>query len=446
MKVLVVDDEEGVRESIRRVLELEGMEVAAAENGLSGQRRLQEDPFAAALIDLRMPGMDGLALLRWVREQGLRVPVIMISAYGEIQDAVEAMKTGARDYLIKPFSMEELLIRLRKVIEDQVLRDTVEAGRQADRPGPDLIGRSPAVAAVRELIRRVAATRSTVLLSGESGTGKEIAARLIHAQSAVGAGPFVAVNVGGLPVTLIESELFGYERGAFTGAAARKVGMFELASSGTLFLDEIGEMPPSVQVKLLRVLQDRRIRRLGGTQSIPVDARIVSATNRDPEAAVREGGFREDLFYRLNVVRIPIPPLRERLEDVPLLVGHFIEKFNRRMGAGVRGISLEALKKLQAYAYPGNVRELENVIERAFIFAASPTIEAADGQPALPGKEERPLPVADRPAGLKEIERQSIVAALHRWEGNRTHAAQELGISRRSMLYKIKEYGIDIPG
>jgi two-component system response regulator AtoC len=445
MKILVVDDEQNIRDSIKRCLELEGMEVVCAENGLSGQRLLQQEPFSAGVFDLKMPGMDGLELLRWVREKGLRVPVIMISAYGDINDAVEAMKSGAQDYIIKPFSSEELLIRLKKVVEDQTLRDHVELGRRSDTLDQELVGCSPAVVDIRRIIGRIAATPSTVLITGESGCGKEIVARSIHSHSSVGDGPFVAVNVGSLPENLIESELFGYERGAFTGAVSRKIGMFELASSGTLFLDEIGETPPPLQVKLLRVLQEKRIRRLGGTQSIPTDARIISATNKDPEKLVREGRFREDLFYRLNVVRIEVPPLRERLEDIPLLVGRFIERLNRQMGKTVRSISAEACKRLQSYSFPGNVRELENIVERAFIFVDSDTIEAADLQIRdLQTKEDASI-IAVKASTMKEMEKRSIIEALHRWEGNRTKAAEELGISRRSIINKIKEYGIDIP-
>ncbi len=431
MRILVVDDEEAVRDSLARALELEGYEVSTAADGLAGEKALRELALAAALLDLRMPGLDGLELLRRIRGVGLRLPVLMISAHGEVPDAVEAMKQGAQDYLVKPFGAEELSLRLRRAIEDQNLRNIVEAGRQAGEL--DLVGESPPMRKILAQIGKLAATPSTVLITGESGSGKEAVARLVHALSGA-SGPFVAVNVGGLPESLVESELFGYERGAFTGAEARKPGTFELAGGGTLFLDEIGEMPRSVQVKLLRVLQEKKLRRLGGTQTVPVDARIISATRRDLAGAVQAGEFREDLYYRLNVVRLAVPPLRERGPDIPLLAGHLLEKVGRRMGRRIEGISPEALRKLQTYAFPGNVRELENLLERACILAGTGTIEAADLD--LGGPRE-----GGRPATLQAIERRAILEALQRWEGNRTRAAQELGISRRSLLYKLKAYG-----
>jgi two-component system response regulator AtoC len=433
MRILVVDDEQAVRDSLARALELEGFQVSTAADGLAAEKALQGEVLAAALLDLRMPGLDGLELLRRIRLQGLRLPVLMISAHGEIADAVAAMKEGAQDYLVKPFGAEELLLRLRRAIEDQSLRNIVEAGRQAGEQ--DLVGESPAMRQIMARIQKLAATPSTVLITGESGSGKEVVARLIHARSGA-VGPFVAVNLGGLPEGLIESELFGYERGAFTGADARKPGTFELAGGGTLFLDEIGEMPRSVQVKLLRVLQDKRLRRLGGTQDLPVDARIISATHRDLAQAVRAGDFREDLYYRLNVVHVAVPPLRERPEDIPLLAGRLLEKLGRRLGRRIEGISPEALRELQGYFFPGNVRELENLLERACILSGAGTIEAADldlGRGAAGGE----------PATLQEIERRSIMSCLQRWEGNRTRAARELGISRRSLQYKLKGYGVE---
>ncbi len=436
MRVLVVDDEEAVRDSLARALELEGFEVSTAADGLAGEKALQQQALAAVLLDLRMPGLDGLELLRRIRRLGLRLPVLMISAHGEVQDAVEAMKEGAQDYLVKPFGAEELSLRLHRAIEDQNLRNVVEAGRQAGEQ--DLVGDGPAMRQVLAQLAKLAATPSTILITGESGSGKEAVARLIHARSGV-SGPFVAVNVGGLPESLVESELFGYERGAFTGAEARKPGTFELACGGTLFLDEIGEMPLGAQVKLLRVLQEKKLRRLGGTQTVPVDARIISATRRDLARAVQAGEFREDLYYRLNVVHIAVPPLRERAEDIPLLVGRLLERLGRRMGRRIAGISPEALRRLQAYPFPGNVRELENLLERACILAGTGTIEAADldlGRVRDGGQ----------PSTLQAIERRSILAALQRWEGNRTRAARELGISRRSLQYKLKEYGQEQAG
>jgi two-component system response regulator AtoC len=442
VKVLVADDEKNIRDSIARYLRLEDIESVCVENGLAAKRLLQEQVFAAGIIDLRMPAMDGLQLLRWIRDEGPRLPVIMISAYGEVQDAVDAMKLGAQDYVVKPFDPEELVVRLKKIIEAQSLRDRVELDARDETAAGAVLGSSPVMRELERTVDRVADTPATVLITGESGTGKEVVARAIHARSARKVGPFVAVNVAGIPDTLLESELFGFERGAFTGAERRKNGLFEVASSGTMFLDEIGEMPLHLQVKLLRVLQDRRIQRLGGTQTIPVDARIIAATNRNLEELVRNGAFREDLYYRLNVIRLDIPPLRERLGDLPLLAGELIRKLNRKLGTSIRSIEPEALSRLGRYSFPGNVRELENLLERAIIFAEGDTLREADlavnggGRP-YPGRQAAP-------ASLESIERQAIVEALHRWEGNRTRAAGELGISRRTLLNKIKQYGLDL--
>ena len=435
MKVLVVDDEKNIRESVERYLRLEGLETAGAENGLSAQRLLSEQAFAAAIVDLRMPGLDGLGLLAWLKEQGLRVPVIMISAYGEIRDAVEAMKLGARDYVVKPFDPEELVVRLKRVLESRRLEAEVELAAAPE--GLEVLGDSPAMREIRAMVEKVAGTPSTVLITGESGTGKEVIARLIHSLSGRADGPFVPVNVGGIPETLLESELFGYEKGAFTGADRRKPGMFELASTGTLFLDEIGDMPLPLQVKLLRVLADRRVQRLGGTLSIPVDARVISATNRDLDALVAAGRFREDLFYRLNVIRLSVPPLRERSGDLAPLVGRLIRRLNARLGKSVRGVDAQALEALRGYAFPGNVRELENLLERAMIFADSDTLGLSDT--SLPAGAARAATAA---RSLDSLEREAIVNALRRWEGSRTRTAAELGISRRTLLNKIKEYGI----
>ena len=439
MRVLVVDDEKNIRESIRRYLDTENIESVAAENGLSAKRLLQEQVFSAGIVDLRMPGMDGLELLRWVREEGPRLPVIMISAYGEVQDAVEAMKLGAQDYVVKPFDPEELIVRLKKIVENQRLRDQIELESRAERPGIEALGKTPEMLEIGRTIVKVADTPSTVLITVESGTGKEVIARLIHSLSSRSDGPFIPVNVGGIPESLLESELFGYERGAFTGAERRKIGLFEVASGGNLFLDEIGEMSVQLQVKLLRVLQDGRVQRLGATDLIPVDARILAATNQDLPARVRDKTFREDLYYRLNVVHIVVPPLRERLEDLPLLIGRLLGKLNRKLGKNVREIDPPVLEQLRRYSFPGNVRELENLVERALIFAEGNTLTTADL--ALPRAD---VPASLPQATLERLERQAITEALHRWEGNRTRASAELGITRLTLLNKIKQFGIDL--
>ena len=439
MKILVVDDDKSNRESIVKYLQTDGFEAIGADNAFAAQRKLTGEVFTAAIVDLKMPDMNGLELLCWLRDEGPQLPVIMISAFGEISDAVEAMKLGAKDYVVKPFDPEELVLRLQRIIEEQAAKTQVEAGTQNASAGTGTLGKAKVTQNIARLIEKIAATPSTVLVTGDSGTGKEVVARRIHSHSDRSDGPFVPVNVAGIPETLLESELFGYEKGAFTGATGRKIGMFELASSGTLFLDEIGEMLPSLQAKLLRVLQDRCIRRLGGTQTVPIDTRIIAATNRDLEKSIEEGRFREDLYYRLNVVNIHMPPLRERVEDVPFLVGQFIEQLNKRMGKSITGISPHAMAGLMRYPFPGNVRELENMIERAFIFAEGQTIELMDL--TIPDSSDKPAG-KPAPSTIKEAERVAIVEALRRWEGNRSKAAQELGIARRTLIYKIKEYGV----
>lgn len=438
MKILVVDDEKSIRDSIINLLEFEDMEALTAENGLSAQRILENETVTAVVTDLKMPGMDGLTLLKWLQAAGPSIPVIMMSAYGEISDAVEAMKLGARDYIVKPFDAQEFIIRLKRIIENQELRDRVESGKRGRSGSEDWIGESAGMAAIKKMIAKIAPTPSTVLISGKSGTGKEVIARAIHRRSSRSEKPFTAINIGGVPESLLESELLGYEKGAFTGAGSRKIGMFELASSGTLFLDEIGDMPIHLQVKLLRIVQDRKIQRLGSTRSIPIDIRIITATNKNLEEQVKKEEFREDLFYRLNVIRIEVPSLKERREDIPPLVGHFMKKFNKILGKSIREIHPEAIKALQGYEFPGNVRELENIMERAVILTETEIITLKDLNisPATPR-------YMIKQGTLAEVEKQVIFAALRRWEGNRTRAAKELGIDRKTLLRKIKEYGVE---
>lgn len=443
MRVLICDDEENIRNLMKRFLALEEIESDAAENGLSAQRFLRENPYDALLVDLRMPGMDGLELIRWVREEGYRMPVIMISAHGDISDAVTALKEGAQDYIVKPFDPEELVIRIKTLVEASNLRSMIE---QEKSGSSSFIGDSTEMKRIKEVISRIAPSQATVLITGESGTGKEVVAREIHARSSVSDGPFIAINIGGVPENLLESELFGYEKGAFTGAVNRKSGLFELASGGTLFLDEIGDMPLSLQVKILRVLQDRKITRLGGISPMPINARIIAATNKNLEKMVEEGKFREDLFYRLNVVRIQIPPLRERKSDIPLLAAFILQKYNRTMGLKVTGFSSEALDALKNHDFYGNVRELENVLERAMIFADGSVIGISDldlRAGIAYGDKKSAKESEGESLSLKDVERNAIIRALHRWEGNRTRAAEELGISRRTLISKIAEYGID---
>jgi two-component system response regulator AtoC len=438
MRVLIADDEKNIRQSIAQYIQAEGIQTAIAADGIEARALLESEAFDGLVLDLRMPRMDGLALLAWLQESGPAVPVIVISAYGDVRDAVQAMKLGARDYLVKPFDPEDLLLRLKRLFAESLLSGQAEAGQRALAPDGIWIGDGDRMRAVRTLVQKVAPTPSTVLITGESGTGKEVVARLIHSLSSTPQGPFVPINIGGIPDTLLESELFGHEKGSFTGATERKRGMFELASGGTLFLDEIGEMPMPLQVKLLRVLQERTMQRLGSTQPLPINARIIAATNSDLESLLKEGRFREDLYYRLNVIRIEVPPLRERREDIPRLAGFFVEKLNRERGRRVTGIDPDALARLSAYGFPGNVRELENRIERAYILSAGNVITARDlGEPfSTPER-------APKQGRLKEQERSLIEKTLAKHGGNRTRAAEELGISRRTLQNRIKEAGME---
>ena len=440
MKILIADDEKNIREALVKWLNTSGFEATGVENGLAAQRLLQEEAFSAVVSDLRMPGLDGLQLLSWCRTDGPDVPFLMISAHGEIKDAVEAMRLGAKDYLVKPFDPVELEVRLKAVLEAH--RDGRVARALLGTPGP-VTDQPPSAswAKIEALVAKAAPTNALILITGESGTGKEVLARRIHERSTRFAGPFVAINIGGLPESLLESELFGYEKGAFTGADRRKNGLFELAGEGTLFLDEIGELPLPLQVKLLRVLQDRKIQRLGGTVQIPVESRLLAATNRDLIAEVKAGRFREDLYYRLNVVPISLPPLRERSDDLPWLCRKLLSKLAPAMGRSIPSLTPGAIKRLATYPFPGNVRELENLLERALIFSEGELLAEADL--SLPS-----LPTVETPGqtGLKgtlqELELQAIKDALLRWEGNQTRAAEELGITRRTLFTKIKEFGL----
>ncbi len=444
-KVLIIDDEKNLRGSLAEFLALDGFECTGAANGEEGLSLLENTVFDAVVLDLRMPGMDGLAVLQKIREGGPALPVIMMSAHGDISDAVAAMKAGAADYLVKPFDPAELVIRLDKAVSDSRLMRMARVGQRLDTSRSTAgawLGDAPAMKEIGSLIRRVAPTPSTVLITGESGTGKEVIAREIHRVSPRSAGPFVPINVGAVPENLLESELFGYEKGAFTGADSRKTGLFELASGGTLFLDELGEMPLSMQVKMLRVLQDRALMRVGGSRPIPIDVRIIAATNRDLEAAVEAGKFREDLYFRLNVIRLRLPALRERKEDIAPLAGLFLSRFAREMGRPVTDISPEALRLLSSYSFPGNIRELENSIERAVILCETATLVPADfALEERLGKIAPPLSVP-APVSVREAEKMAVIAALERNSGHREKTAVELGISRRTLLTKMKEYNL----
>jgi two-component system response regulator AtoC len=437
MRVLIVDDEHTIRSSLQKYLGLENIHSQGAESGEAAMDWLSRESFDAVILDLKLPDKSGQEVLEWILSRGIPSPVIMISAHGEIADAVQSLKTGAKDYLVKPFDPAELVIRLRALVENKRRENVLEAVRRTDPRGETLLlGNSPEIMRIVKQIDKIAGSDVTVLITGESGTGKEVAAREIHRRGPRSGEPFVAVNIGGIHEGLMESELFGHEKGSFTGAAGRKPGLFELAGRGSIFLDEIGEMPMPLQVKLLRVLQDRKIRRLGGISDIPVNARIISATNRDPEALVKEGRFREDLYYRLNVFRIEIPPLRKRREDIPLLAEHFLRRKNRSPA-----LSPEAREKLVNYPFPGNVRELENILERALIYCEDAVIRGDDidlHQEAAPT-----LAPDEAPGSLNMMEKQAITAALASAGGNRTRAAEILGVSRKTILNKVKRYGLE---
>lgn len=452
-RVLVVDDEENLRLVLRTMLQKSGYDVCVADSAQDALAKLDQFAPNFVLADVRMPGMSGIELCRELSVRGNPATVIVMSAYGSMELALEAMKAGAYDYLPKPFKHDEVLLVLKKAEEREALRRENRALKEAIRKQHklgELLGKSEPMQRVFRTMEKVAAYTTTVLLQGASGTGKELVARAIHQMSPRAGKPFVAVNCGAIPESLMESELFGHKRGAFTDASHDKRGLFEEAHQGVLFLDEVGELPLSLQVKLLRVLQEGTLRRLGETRDVQVDVRVVAATVRDLALEVKEGRFREDLYYRLNVLQIALPPLRDRAGDLPMLIEHFLAKYNTRFGTDLRGATPDALKLLSRYAFPGNVRELENMIERAVVLAEGEMLRAED----LPERlSERHDPVAlTLASGELSIKRTSRVIeetlirkALERTHGNRTAAAKLLEISHRALLYKIKDYEISSP-
>lgn len=437
-KILVVEDEPKMAFLLEAELNDAGHRATSVTDGREAVRRVEREHFDIVITDLRMEGMDGIEVLERVKGLDPQTEVVLITAYATAQTAVEAMKKGAYDYIIKPFDIEELKLLVKKIEEKQgLLYENALLQEKARREGLLVGGRSPAMRKVLELIDKVAPTDATVLVLGESGTGKELVARRIHHTSPRRDKPLVAVHCATFPENLLESELFGYERGAFTGATRRKVGHFEYADGGTIFLDEVGELPASVQAKLLRFLQERQFTRLGGVEPVRVDVRVIAATNRDLEREVREGRFREDLFYRLNVFPIELPPLRERKEDIPLLVEHFLRQRNRPPDV----VSPEAMEALLAYDWPGNVRELENVIERALILAGEGRITPdllPFGRPKPGAKVELP----DEGVNLEEVERELITQALEKAGWNKAKAAKLLGITRRRLYSRMEALGI----
>jgi DNA-binding NtrC family response regulator len=450
--ILVVEDEPKLRRLLELQLADEGFRARTAESAEAGLQLISKEPFDLVLSDFKLPGMNGVEFLQALKRVNANVPVVIMTAYGTVEAAVEAMKAGASDYVLKPFSLAELVLVIRKELAARQLRDENRALREAlgkRYEYNNVVAQSGKMQAVLALVERVAATNATVLLGGESGVGKDLIARAIHEHSQRSAGPFVKINSTAIPENLLESELFGYEKGAFSGATTSKPGKFELADKGTLFLDEIGDVPPATQVKLLRVLQDREFERLGGTKTLKVDVRLVAATNRDLRAAIEEGAFREDLYYRLNVVAIDVPPLREHKEDIPALANFFLEKFARESNQPVRKLQPDALRKLIDYHWPGNVRELENIVTRAATLAPGDSLGAADvhfdseSSSRRSGASAAPI----LPAGMtiEKWEEEMIREALRQANGNKSQAARALGLSRNALRYRLSRMGVADP-
>lgn len=454
-RILVVDDEESIREFLEIMLKKEGYEVTCVEDGQKAKDILVKKSFDMVISDLQMPHVTGIELLKYVKESYPDLVFMLITAFGSTESAVEAMKMGAYDYLTKPFKIDEVRINIQNAlrtknleVENKVLKKelTKEYSFQ------NLVGNSEPMHRIFDLIKRVSQTPTNILITGESGTGKEVIAKAIHYNGLLKEKPFVTINCGAIPEQLMESEMFGHKKGSFTGAVNDKVGLFEVADGGTLFLDEVGELPVTIQVKLLRAIQERVIRRVGATEDIKVDVRICAATNRDLEEMVKSGGFRQDLFYRLNVINIKAPSLRERSEDIPLLANHFLNKYNERLNKNISGISAEAMEMMKKYQYPGNVRELENIIER--------TVALEGGATILP---ESLPPFVNTPSGRKmassheieigddgidldkvmgQIEKELLVKAIHASNGIKKRAAKLLHITFRSMRYRVEKYGL----
>lgn len=438
--ILVVDDERIMRDSLSDWLLEEGYEVVAVEDGARALEKVRAERWDALLVDLKMPEMDGIEVLEEVKKINQEIPVIIMTAYATVDSAVRAMKQGAYDYIVKPFNPEEIGLAIRKIVAYQdLLKENLYLRHELEKKYEfmDIIGKGHKMQEVLALVKTVAKSNSTILIEGESGTGKELVARAIHNSSLRSEGPFVAVSCAALPESLLESELFGHEKGAFTGAVARKKGRFELANTGTLFLDEIGDISPKTQVGLLRVLEEKKFTRVGGTEVFQTDVRIISATNKDLKAMVAEEKFREDLYYRINVVSILLPPLRAKKEDIPLLVQHFLKKYCIENKKEIDGLSSEASRLLMKYDWPGNVRELENVIERAVVVAKERIIVPED-LPLLATEEGKFKPTPDM--SLREVEKEHILRALESNNWNITKTAKMLGIDRNTLSSRIKKY------
>src|SRR5579862_3314900 len=448
--ILIVEDEAKMRRLLELNLGDQGFTTHAVADAESGLKLLGQQEIDLVVTDFRLPGMNGLEFLQAIRRMNASLPVVMMTAYGSVESAVEAMKMGASDYVLKPFSLEEMTLVVRKELDAHNLREENRSLREAlgqRYQYKNIIAQSDKMQAVLATVERVAPTNATVLLGGESGVGKDLVARAIHEHSNRKAGPFVKINSTAIPENLLESELFGFEKGAFSGAASSKPGKFELADKGTMFLDEIGDVPPPIQVKLLRVLQDREFERLGATKTLKVDVRLIAATNRDLRDALEDGTFREDLYYRLNVVAIDIPPLRERKEDIPPLADFFLDKFARESGKPVRGITRQAMESLMSFHWPGNVRELQNIIERGVALSSGEMLDAADIRldrpPGRPGAEA--AHVLPQGFTLEQWEDEMIREALRSANGNKSQAARSLGLSRNALRYRLSKIGVPDP-
>jgi DNA-binding NtrC family response regulator len=446
--ILIVEDEPKMRRLLEMNLADQGFTTHSAGDAEAGLKLLNTEKIDLVVTDFKLPGMNGLEFLQAIKRANAALPVVIMTAYGSVESAVEAMKFGASDYVLKPFSLAEMVMVVRKELDSRNLREENRSLREAlgrRYEYSNVIANSSKMQEVLALVERVAPTNSTVLLGGESGVGKDLIARAIHEHSSRSSGPFLKINSTAIPENLLESELFGYEKGAFSGATSAKPGKFELADKGTLFLDEIGDVPPAIQVKLLRVIQEREFERLGGTKTLKVDVRLIAATNRDLRAALEEGTFRQDLYYRLNVVAIDVPPLREHKEDIPALANFFLQRFAQASGKKFTGIAPDAFELLAQFHWPGNVRELENVIERSITFASGPVLGPADIRLDRPAPSTTAAPVLPDGMTLDQWEQEIIREALRRANGNKSQAARSLGLSRNALRYRLSQMGLSDP-
>jgi two-component system response regulator AtoC len=453
-KILIIDDEKAIRWSLGEAFKNEGYDIDEAENGKKGIKIFQEDPADLVLLDLKLPDTDGLSILSKLKEEDETVPVIMMTAYGEVETAVDALKRGAYDFLLKPFQLEKIKVAVKNALETRRMREELNDIKQKERESynfKNFIGKSKVMQEIFKKLKKIGQSKaSTILITGESGTGKELVARAIHESGDGGARPFLEINCAALPETLLESELFGHEKGAFTDARYRKKGLFELAEGGTIFLDEIGEMGITLQSRLLRVIENKTFRRVGGVKDLKVNTRIVAATNRDLNKAIRDGSFRNDLYYRLQVIPIALPPLRERKEDIPLIANHFISVFNKEFKKKVKPIGREVKSLFEDYSWPGNVRELKNMIERAMLLEADEELLAEHLPPEIRpgGKPEDAAAESEDldllfPMSLKDVEKIVIDRTLKETNGNKSKAARILGISRQTLREKTKLYQLE---